>query len=286
MTIVDIPKIITCVAAVTMLAVAAFSTSEGIIENWGGIPSQVPRAQPVYASSPQAAMKGQIFAAPPNAQALIAPRMAGMVQIPASISYRMPAEKNMAFSTKSPLTPSPDMCGAGGGRPGMQSSLSSIQLPTIKENFGEDQQNMNRQNPSMLSMNQNATVKAQMMMGSSADGGGSGPDAPIMIDRYLAANRNDRLRGLGCQIRGDLPIKKCNTGWFQVAADPSLTLQQGAMNVLGGVYNETANEMASLINMSSGGAVSNIAGVNMTNQFNECLVGAGQDVNVTAFPAP
>ena len=56
------------------------------------------------------------------------------------------------------------------------------------------------------------------------------------------------------------------------------------MNVMGGVYNETANELATVINMSSGGATNNVGGVNMSNQISTCLKGAGQDVAAVAFP--
>jgi len=106
-------------------------------------------------------------------------------------------------------------------------------------------------------------------------------DDVIVFDRLIYANRNSRIRGQGDMIRGDLPIVPCKTGWFQVSANPSVDLQQGAMNVLGGFDSESQQNMASLISDYSGSNIS--GGVALTR--NE-LSSIGQEdsmVNVTAF---
>ena len=87
--------IVSLISAVALL-VAAFSLGGGdVIENWGQLPSFAPRAQGVYAADTTQAMKGNVFATPPNFQSLISPRFSAL-QMPASITYSMPSENNMA----------------------------------------------------------------------------------------------------------------------------------------------------------------------------------------------
>ena len=106
-------------------------------------------------------------------------------------------------------------------------------------------------------------------------------------------NRNSRIRSQGDMIRGDLPIVPCNTGWFQVSAHPVLDLQEGAMNVMGGVNNDTATELATLIATTTAGTDTTIGGVDLTQQPQSATMATlhqmGQsaalsDLTVTAFP--
>jgi hypothetical protein len=92
-------------------------------------------------------------------------------------------------------------------------------------------------------------------------------DQPIIYDRYMFANRNSRLRSQGDKIRGDLGIVPNNTGWFNVSVQPNIDLEQGAMNVLGGINNETAQQLADLIYTTSGDSKTTIGGVNMKNEL-------------------
>lgn len=116
---------------------------------------------------------------------------------------------------------------------------------------------------------------------------------PIIYDRFMYANRNSRLRGQGDPIRGDLPIVPISGNWFipSAAAGNNINqvLQQGAMNVLGGINNETSNALANLIYNSSGGADTTIGGVdmaktNMSHQVYGAASAARGDVQITAFP--
>jgi hypothetical protein len=114
---------------------------------------------------------------------------------------------------------------------------------------------------------------------------------PIVYDRYMYANRNSRLRGQGDPIRGDLPIVPISGNWFvsSYAREPQITLQQGAMNVMGGVNNETNNSLANLIYNASGGTDTTIGGVdmaqtNMSHQVYGAAAAAQGDVMVTSFP--
>ena len=89
---------------------------------------------------------------------------------------------------------------------------------------------------------------------------------PIVYDRYIISNRNNRLRAQGDMIRGDLPIAKTNTGWFQTSAKPSEVLQQGALNVIAGIDNSTAKEMAALLLQETGNTESASGGVPLDAQ--------------------
>jgi hypothetical protein len=114
---------------------------------------------------------------------------------------------------------------------------------------------------------------------------------PIIYDRYIYANKNSRQRGAGDPIRGDLPIVPVSGNWFipSQANSPSINLQQGAMNVMGGVNNETSNALANLIWNSSGGTETTIGGVDMANtmmthQVYGAAAAAQGDVIATSFP--
>lgn len=114
---------------------------------------------------------------------------------------------------------------------------------------------------------------------------------PIVYDRYIYANKNSRQRGAGDPIRGDLPIVPVSGNWFipSQANSPSINLQQGAMNVMGGVNNETSNALANLIWNSSGGTETTIGGVDMANtmmthQVYGSAAAAQGDVIATSFP--
>jgi len=142
-------------------------------------------------------------------------------------------------------------------------------------------------------------------------------DQPIIYDRYMFANRNSRLRSQGDKIRGDLAIVPNNNGWFNPSVQPNIDLEQGAMNVLGGINNESAQELADLIYTTSGDSKTTIGGVNMknslgnpaktrysnrrtntyrsgsqhglndvnmSNQYKTNLSAAGGDINVTSYP--
>ena len=89
---------------------------------------------------------------------------------------------------------------------------------------------------------------------------------PIVYDRYIISNRNNRLRSQGDMIRGDLPIAKTNTGWFQTSAKPNEVLQQGALNVIAGVDNATAKEMAAFLLEQTGNTEAASAGVPLDAQ--------------------
>lgn len=111
---------------------------------------------------------------------------------------------------------------------------------------------------------------------------------PITYDRFMFANRFSRLRGLADHIRGDLAITPRAAGWFSPSVDPALDLHQGAMNVMGGMTNDSNRALAALVRQASGKSVSTIGGVDLRATPGvpsyELGLSAGQgDVQVTAF---
>lgn len=82
---------------------------------------------------------------------------------------------------------------------------------------------------------------------------------PIIYDRYIYAPKKSRLYKYGDPIRGDLAIAPLSGSWFIPSATPTLDLREGAINVMAGQYNETANHLAEMKYRLSGGTY-NISG--------------------------
>lgn len=97
-------------------------------------------------------------------------------------------------------------------------------------------------------------------------------DPPIIFDREIFAPKNSRLRGSGDPIRGDLPIEPAQGPWFvpQGAFEgPSQVLQQGALNVIGGIDNQSGKNLANLIYKYSGGTKTTLGGVDLSMYVNK-----------------
>ena len=124
-------------------------------------------------------------------------------------------------------------------------------------------------------------------------------EQPIIYDRFIFANQRSRLNGLGDPIRGDIPIAPITDGWFRPSCHPQTDLRQGALTIVGGTYNQTANALDQMQSMSSGGLNPNMspnrlspmqmqndrqAIVNMTVQKDMSMSNGRNDLLVSAFP--
>jgi hypothetical protein len=89
--------------------------------------------------------------------------------------------------------------------------------------------------------------------------GADGEIQPIIYDRYIYAPKKSRLYRFGDPIRGDLAIAPLTGSWFIPSSTPTLDLREGAINVMAGQFNETANSLAEMKYRLSGG-VYNISG--------------------------
>jgi hypothetical protein len=104
-----------------------------------------------------------------------------------------------------------------------------------------------------------------------------GPMSQIInYDRLIFANQKSRLYGLGDPIRGDLAITPIKTDWFRPSVHPNIDLRQGAINVISGHDNSTANELRAL--------QSTYSGKTALAQKDVALGAEQADIIVTAFP--
>lgn len=210
------------------------------------------------------------YTVPGNFQSAITPRFFGG-DYGANISYNLPSKKNLAVP-QSPL----DFANAASNvqlKEGYMPPNGNLKhnggAPLMQPGYGtgnyNDELNKVYQGPSggnMKSSHANLPVGDMTTLNSLGQ-----EDQPIVYDRYMFANRNSRLRAGGDKIRGDLPIAPVNNGWFNVSIQPNIDLEQGAMNVMGGINNETTQQLADLIYTTSGKSKTVIAGTNMQNQL-------------------
>ncbi len=238
----------------------------------------------IIAKDHNAAQKGD-FVSIPNFQATLAPRFSGMESYGANIRYNMPEKKHQGvpchpltfaahagntqegFSQEN-MTCGQQGCGSGVadcGRGGVQDPMTFGNPPPPADyaagNYDEMIQKAHSQHGE-------APAESTVPVGDMTVVDAMGQTVqPIVYDRYIYANRNSRLRSLGDMIRGDLPIVPCAAEWFRPSVHPHIDLQQGALNVVAGWGNDTAQATAALIHASSGNADTTIAGADVSSQF-------------------
>jgi hypothetical protein len=282
-------------------------------EGFGMLPSQQWYIDRTVAKDQNAVAKGDFYSIPGTYQAILNPRFSN-VQYGAQIRYNMPDYQNQAVpcepltfgnmakegytrmggvgSAKENFTTNATTEGYGcgscaggcaavscrkggaplsfhGGAPIMDSDYSAGNYGQMVDSAMQDTQYPTATD--MIPVGDMTTVNA---LGETVQ--------PIVYDRFIYANRSSRLRSQGDPIRGDLPIVPCAPEWFRPSVHPNIDLQTGAMNVLGGVDNETTRAMADLIISTSGD--NNIAGVNMSSMRNMASGSALADVSVVAYP--
>lgn len=291
--------IVTLIALIiSIVAICKFdnnTTDLYIKENFlGNLPSM--QAKPTAVVKNRAT--GQFFSVPGTFQGATSPRYAN-TQFGANILYNLPSNKNMAAPTN-PL---------GYGAMAQENYVNdrkNIQkrAPQHRENYvascgkgGAELANQYRTAPLMQADyadgNYNEVLDSALVgLQPSSDqfaignmemlGMDGNIESPIVYDRLMFANRNNRTRSQGDFIRGDLAIVPCNTGWFQVSANPVLDLQQGAMFAMGGIDNSPTQQLAALFNDSNGSTT--MSGINMSSQQLSSIGAGGNDINITAFP--
>lgn len=263
----------------SVIAICNFDKKKNIVEGLGMLPSMAMKSVPV---SRNPHVKGHPYFAVQNFQSQLSPRFSN-TNYGANIKYNLPNENNLAARPNDPLMmgsavregfETPVKCGAGGaGTPFMAK-------PLMQSGFAAG--NFNQVTDEAKSFSDLATTD-QIPVGDMTTVSPTGEmEQTIVYDRMIVANRNSKLRGLGDWIRGDLPICKNETGWFQVSANPVLDLNQGALNALAGPDNAVTQEMTAFMNNSVG--TTTVAGMNLSNQ-QLASIGAGQtDVSVSSFP--
>jgi hypothetical protein len=104
----------------------------------------------------------------------------------------------------------------------------------------------------------------------------------IIYNRFIYANKNSRLRGQGDPIRGDLRIPPRRDNWFNVSANPTVSLQQGALQVMAGMQLDN-DDVLDGIRLAAASGDSYYAGSLMTPQ-QLSSINAMTDVTVSRLP--
>ena len=283
----DSKFIITLVAMVaSVVAICNLNARKNTKEKFGfgGLPSMTWKKQRVLANSTSAVKKGDFYSVPGQYQAMLNPRFAN-TDFGANIRYNMPSYKNQATPCD-PLTYGdmvkedygcgPTVCQKGGMPMGVKAGVPAMESDYSSGNYEEvlDESHSQSKYPEVSDMVPVGDMTTVNELGETVQ--------PIVYDRFIYANRQSRLRSQGDPIRGDLPIVPCAADWFRPSVHPNIDLQEGAMNVMGGVNNDTTKQLADLINKTSGDTT--IAGVNMANMIDTYTGQAMADVNVVAFP--
>ena len=269
---------------------------------FGGLPSTSWVTDTVYADSQQAMNKGDFYAVPGTYQASLSPRFSNvdygshlltkppdrshMASPLDPLTYRNPYAnpKNLKNVVKEGYTSQP--CGQGGAQLGA-SQYASIPFQQVKGNKFASNVGSDKKYNSLQAAESNIKMAYpeptdMLPIGdmTTATAGGE-INQPVVATRFYYANRNNRLRSLADPIRGDLPIAPCTATWFRPSVHPHIDLNPGAMNVMGGRDNETANAMSALINSVSGDTA--IGGVDVAVEKSMTLGAGMADLEVYAY---
>jgi hypothetical protein len=303
---------------VTVFALCKTDVSRSINEGFwmNSVPRQAIRMREVHGTNPDGSKNSYSlqnnfqsalgnskfpFVQYPSYQAQLSPRFSN-VQYGANISYNMPSYEHQAAPCE-PLTfgdmaqenyqenyCSGDSCGGScGGGCSVTSCGSGDNVKLGKPMPGSDP-NYIKAMSDLYNESEYPEITDIVPVGDMQSVGADGQlQQSIVYDRYIYANAKSFTYGQGDPIRGDLAITPCNYGWFNPSANPATDLREGAMNVIGGDYNETANELAELKYAATGGYDTVNHGQplshNMVNQFSSQLGGGiHNDLQVTAFP--
>lgn len=124
----------------------------------------------------------------------------------------------------------------------------------------------------------NASPENDMLPTQDMDGSlvGPGPQNPILYHNLIWASKKSRTYRYGDPIRGDLPIVPCTdhkNRWFIPSANPSTALNTGAMNVMGGYDNTTAQQLGSLTAAANLGSDLSAGGINVPSDIEGTAIG-------------
>lgn len=108
---------------------------------------------------------------------------------------------------------------------------------------------------------------------------------PIVYDRFIYANQRSRLQSQGDRIRGDLPILPNNSGWFQVAVNPTVDLTNSALSVVSG-DGETSRKLQAMKTALTMGTINTFGSMGTAPAVQKEMMAsdAGSTITYTAFP--
>jgi hypothetical protein len=224
------------------------------------------------------------FISHPSYQAVIAPRiMPGSYG--ANINYNLPSQNNLAVDNQNPLAFG-NMAKCNYTKENFQQNNKSGKKTNYDEAIGDVYKN-----DQFEDLSPNGIIGGTDMTNINALGC---EQQTYNYDRLVFSTAKSRLTAQGDPIRGDLPIIPNACGWFSPSVNPARDLATGAMNVMGGNNNETANKLAQLRAVGADFAATPTGGVaqsynmisqaaanNINRSYNSALSQQGATVDVS-----
>ena len=274
----------TLLALVGVVTALCISSNGGVQENFLGMGHSMTHKMVTEVQKPG----GGFMTVPGTYQSRLSPRMTN-VDYGANIRYNPPSRAMQAGIPTDPLMmghmavgkesySSPPSCGPSGANKGSVYGMSGLRnMPS--QNYSAPERKAAESKLQTYEVTSMLPVSTMTELTSSAS-----VQQPVMYDRFMYANQKSRLRQHSDHFRGDLAIAPNKGGWFNVSVNPNIDLNSGALAVMGGVDNSTANKTAGLMSASVGGTQQIFGGVNYGNQMETSLSQGGSTVTVTAFP--
>ncbi len=294
---------LTAIGAVSTLLYGKSTKNNMTKENFGGL--HYPMKWKV---AREAAVQNQRgcethVAAARNYQSSLAPRTSGQ-GYGGAISGSYPSYENQAIPRTpiggdpriqhvtprqyNPISMNNDYGGTLTHRTGIQPNPSGTQITnTLPVTDMRDIQCTSAMQPVSV---ENAISRSVQRSGAACSRSSGDVVNPIVYDRLIYAGGRSKLRAQGDPIRGDIAIAPVlptvgdsnSMVMFRPSVDPQLDLQEGALNVMGGNYNATNNNLRSLMSAASGGTMQTFGGESVPNAR---MVGCNgvQDIQVRSF---
>jgi hypothetical protein len=235
------------------------------------------------------------FVSTPSFQGVLPPRIMSS-SYGANIKYNMPSQNNLALDNQNPLAFG-NMAKCNYTRENFQNNNSGNNSGK-KTNYDEAIGDVYK-NDQFEDLSPNGIIGGTDMTNINALGE---EQQTYNYDRLIFSTSKSRLSALGDPIRGDLPIIPNNCGWFSPSVNPARDLATGAINVIAGNDNETANKLAQLRQVATDFTATPAAGVaqpykmisqataqKVNRSYNMALSQQGSTVNVSneyQLPSP
>lgn len=256
-----------------------------------------------------------VYTVPGTYQSNTPPRF-NSVGLNSFVKYNLPQEKNLASYANDPLT--------NAHQPAQENYqpldlANLVEKPQIKEDYQQSCQSVTGKETAQMFntlTEQGNEVASKLPVQSMNTMSYNEKPEIVNCDRYVVGLLKSRQYGQADFIRGDLAIvpllpvaNPSSSVWYRPSASITSDLNPGAINVIAGSYNDTANDTKALISRASGGSITTMNGtyippvqgtsvanvmaqqqqqmaaLNMGNQFSETTYGmAPQDtIQVTGF---
>lgn len=195
------------------------------------------------------------FQVPGTQQSYLSPRQCS-TGLGSYVKYNVPNEQNLAVRANDPLMMKDSYCNP--------MNLANMVEPVKTSegfNYGLEGAASASYNELVDSNNKGSNMAVQTSLPITSMSTSSGNNDQIVnYNRLIFALQRSRLNGLGDPIRGDVAVAPClpsdnpqSNVWFRPAAGnaPNINLRAGAMQVMGGNGNVTAQATAELMSRAS-----------------------------------